>query len=40
MKENSLSVYLAALLLSGLCRLPDREEFGRRQCSSSIFISE
>lgn len=40
MKYNSLIVYWAALLLSGLCRLSDREEFDRRQCSSSVFPFE
>jgi len=40
MKRNSLTVYLATLLLSGPCRLPGREDFDRRQCSRSVFISE
>lgn len=40
MKCKSLTVYLAALLLSGLCRLPGREEFDRRQCSDSLCIFE
>lgn len=39
MKYNSLGVYLAALLLSSVCRVPGRQDFERRQCSRSVFIS-